>query len=255
MTELRRLTHEEAEPLIGPRTIAILPLGSTEPHGPHLPLDTDVILAAARARRAAELLAEAGATAVVLPALPYGVTRLAQGFAGGITLRPGSLWALVEDLVLSLQQDGVQQLLLCNAHHEYEHTRVLRNLATDFVERGPGACQVLYPDAPACPDAPEYPRESDCHGGRGETSLMLAVAPQRVGEVRSSLAPVEIELPVPARGINRSLVDLGVPRAYLGAPAAASAAEGRRLLDELAARLVDGCRGAWPELFEPESAR
>jgi creatinine amidohydrolase len=252
MTELRRLTHETSEGLFGPRTIAILPLGSTEPHGPHLPLDTDVIVAAACARRAAELLGEVSVTAIVLPALPYGVTRLAQDFDGGITLRPGSLWALVEDLVLSLQQDGIQQLLLCNAHHEHEHTRVLRNLATDFVARGPGMCQVLFPDEVAGPEGPSFPREADCHGGREETSLMLAVAPQRVGDLRAGLEPVSIELPAPEPGVNRSLLSLGVPRAYLGAPAEASAEEGLQLLDELATRLVDASRGAWPELFEPQ---
>ncbi len=249
MSELRHRTHGEAEEHFGPRTIAILPTGSTEPHGPHLPLDTDVLVATARARRAAELLEEAGVPALVLPALPYGVTRLAQDFAGGITLRPGSLWALVEDLVLSLQQDGIRQLLVANGHHEHEQTRVLRNLAVDLVERGPGRCQVLFPD-PLADEAEEFPREVDCHGGRGETSLMLHVAPEAVRrEVLAGLGPVELSLPAPEPGKNRALAELGAPAAYAGDPASASAEEGRALLEELAGRLVSACRAAWPDLF------
>jgi creatinine amidohydrolase len=252
MTEIRTETYCAVEPLLDPRAIALLPLGSTEPHGPHLPLDTDVCIAEARARRAGEIFAEAGVAAFVLPALPYGVTRLAQGFAGGVTLRPGSLWALIEDLALSLQQDGVRQLVLCNAHHEFEHTRVLANIASDYVERGPGRCQILYPDRVAPDEAPPFPREIDCHGGRGETSLMLAIAPQRVrSELLAKLVPVELELPAARVGVNRSLLELGARRAYCGTPAEASAAEGNELLDELAQRLVAACRRAWPDLFEP----
>src|SRR5688572_19969204 len=104
MTDLAKCTWPEARELLGPRTVALLPIGSTEPHGPHLPLDTDVTIALAQARRAAARLGELGVTAVVLPAIAYGITRFTEGFAGRVTLRPGTLWALLEDLVLALEQ-------------------------------------------------------------------------------------------------------------------------------------------------------
>ena len=56
MTELGKRTWPEAGELLGPETVAILPIGATEPHGPHLPLDTDVTIAQAQSRRAAERL-------------------------------------------------------------------------------------------------------------------------------------------------------------------------------------------------------
>jgi len=246
--ELARLAPADRDGCFDERTIVLLPIGSIQPHGPHLPPDTDTLLARARAGRAAELLAERGARPVVLPALGYGISRLSQDFAGGVTLRPGTLWALLEDLAISLQQDGVRQLVLCNMHHEAEHLRTLTNLAVDLAPRGAGRCQVLFPDA----DSLGGPLlgEVECLGGRRETALMLAVAPERVDEgVRADLPPVELELPPARTGRSRSLRELGAGAGYVGAPAEATPEEGRELLEELALVLVERSARVWPELF------
>ena len=62
MPDLAKLTSPDARELFHARTVAILPIGSTEPHGPHLPLDTDVTIALAQSRRAAAKLEAAGVT-------------------------------------------------------------------------------------------------------------------------------------------------------------------------------------------------
>ena len=93
MTDLAKKTWEEARALFTADAVAILPIASTEPHGPHLPLDTDVTIAVAQARRAVERLRAEGVTAFMLPPVAYGVTRFTQGFAGRVGLRPGTLWA------------------------------------------------------------------------------------------------------------------------------------------------------------------
>ena len=64
--------------------MAILPIGATEPHGPHLPLDTDVTIALAQSRYAADALVEAGVTCLVLPPVAYGLTHYTEGFEGRI---------------------------------------------------------------------------------------------------------------------------------------------------------------------------
>ena len=69
--ELAELTWEEVRDLERARTVAILPVGALEAHGPHLPLATDVIIARAMARAGAERLAARGIGAVLLPPLPY----------------------------------------------------------------------------------------------------------------------------------------------------------------------------------------
>src|SRR5260370_18251777 len=66
--------------------IALVPIGSTEPHGPHLGLGTDVVISAAACVRAAELLDKRGTmVGVIAPAVSYGVTYCAAGFAGAVS--------------------------------------------------------------------------------------------------------------------------------------------------------------------------
>ena len=121
MTDLGERSMGEAADCFRPDAIVLLPVGSTEPHGPHLPLDTDVTIALAQCRRAAELLGELGVRASVLPPIPYGVTNYTEGFPGRVTIRPGTLWALVEDVIASLEQEGVRQIVLVNGHLEPAH--------------------------------------------------------------------------------------------------------------------------------------
>lgn len=253
MSELGKLTCEEARAFFGPRSIALLPIGSTEPHGPHLPLDTDVTIALAQARRAAARLGELGVPAFVLPPIAYGITRFTEGFAGRVTLRPGTLWALVEDIVLSLQQEGVLQIALVNGHLEPEHVQVLRGLALDHPERGKGRAQLLFPDNTRRRWAATLGDEfagGDCHAGRYESSLVLAADPGAVREeLRRSLPPHAVGLVEKMKSGARSFLEVGATRAYCGDPAAASAEEGERLVEQLAEVVVRTAREAWPELF------
>src|SRR5262245_19886409 len=96
---LGEMTTEECSVVLsGPHATVVLPVGATEPHGPHLPLGTDVLLAEESARRAVGALRALGVSATVAPPLGYGVTRYAGGFAGTISLSP----AVVEQLVREL---------------------------------------------------------------------------------------------------------------------------------------------------------
>ena len=87
--QLDELTTDALETCVQDQAVALLlPLGSVEPHGPHLPLATDRLLAEENARRAAEALNILGVSALVAPSLAYGVTEYAQGFCGAISLSP-----------------------------------------------------------------------------------------------------------------------------------------------------------------------
>src|SRR5262245_64443567 len=92
MTGLEKLTWPEARARFGPDVVVLLPIGSTEPHGPHLPLDTDVTIALAQTRAAVAELERHGVATLLLPALAYGVTYYTDGFEGRVTLRTGTLW-------------------------------------------------------------------------------------------------------------------------------------------------------------------
>ncbi|HVS17644.1 MAG TPA: creatininase family protein, partial [Planctomycetota bacterium] len=230
MTELAKCTWIEAERLLGPETVALLPIGSTEPHGPHLPLDTDVTIALAQTRCAAERFEEAGVRALVLPPLPYGLTNYTDGFAGRVTLKPGTLWALVEDVVESLEQQGVRRVLLVNGHLEPEHVAVLRNLATDRPRIGSERAQIVLADVTRRAAAATLGEEflsGDCHAGRYESSLVLFADPGSVREdQRAELPAVRIDLLEKMKAGARTFLEVGADAAYCGDPAAATSAEG-----------------------------
>jgi creatinine amidohydrolase len=253
MTELAKCTWPEARALFDDRLIAILPIGATEPHGPHLPLDTDVTIALAQARAAASALESLGARALVLPAFAYGLTRFTEGFEGRITLRPGTLWALLEDVIESLVDQGVRRVVFANAHLEPEHVQVLRDVAADYPAVTKLAAQVVFPDGTRRRWAETLGDEfksGDCHAGRYESSIVLAADPDAVRETeRRSLPPVAIDLIGKVRAGAKSFVQAGATSAYCGDPAAASAEEGHALVGKLADMVVLSVREAWPDLF------
>jgi len=252
MGEWGKWTWNEARERISERTVALLPIGCTEPHGPHLPLDTDVTIALSQARRAAELLEEAGVPATVLPPIAYGVTIYTDGFAGRITIRPGTLWALVEDVIVALEQEGVRQIVLVNGHLEPAHVAVLRGVVLDHAVRSPTQAQALLADNTRRRWAETLGEEflgGDCHAGRYESSLVLHADPANVRASRTELAPVKLDLLAKMKAGVKSFREAGASEAYCGDPAAASASEGRELLDGLARVVVGSAREAWPELF------
>ena len=254
MPDLAKLTWPEAAELFGPRTVAILPIGSTEPHGPHLPLDTDVTIALAQSRRAAGKLEAAGVPTVVLPVLPYGITYWTDGFAGRITLRPGTLWSLLEDLVMSLEQDGIRHIVFANGHLEPAHVQALRGVAMDHAQRTKERAQVLFVDVTRRANAAKLGEEfqsGDCHAGRYESSLVLAADPDAVRDrARRELPKVKIDLLEKMKAGATSFAKSGAEQAYCGDPAAASAEEGEDLIERLADMISGACRDTWPDLFE-----
>lgn len=252
--ELARSTWKELAPLMGPDAVFLLPIGSTEPHGPHLALDTDVTIARAQADASAIALEEAGVPTVVLPALPYGVTRFAGDFPGALSLRPGTLWALLEDLILTLEDAGVRRIVFCNAHLEPEHIEVIRGVILDHQEIGDTKAQVIFPDhtrrKPAALLSAEF-QSGECHAGEYETSIVQAVDPQAVREqTRRALPAVTIGLLKGMAEGKTTFASMGAEECYCGDPAAATPGHGQEQLAVLATLVVDACRTAWPTLFE-----
>ena len=111
---LAELTYEEvAEILAAGPAVAIVPVGSVEPHGPHLPLDTDTSISVTCAMRAADLLeADGSLRAVVAPSVAYGVTDYASGFAGAIGVPAAALTAMLHAIARSLLATGFAHVCL-----------------------------------------------------------------------------------------------------------------------------------------------
>ena len=133
MTEkfLARHTTASLETLVNGKrgVIALVPVGSTEPHGPHLGLGTDVVISAAACLRAAELLEKRGTmVGLIAPAISYGVTECATGFAGAVTIPAAVLTqyiaAVCDGLIHRLQNGAVSRSAVgvyksCNSAHRY----------------------------------------------------------------------------------------------------------------------------------------
>jgi creatinine amidohydrolase len=236
---LAAMTWEEARDAAGPRSAAILPVGAVEAHGPHLPLETDVIIARAMARSGAARLAERGLRVVVLPPLTYTAAAFAEGFAGTLSLRPETVTATVLDIAGSLTRHGFGVLAIANAHLDPGHLASLEAAVTAI--RRDLALAVAFPNLAAKPWALRLSDEfksGACHAGRFETSIVLAERPELVRDVvMATLPPNPTSLSRAIRDGKQSFEEAGGDRAYFGFPAQATPEEGRATIDVLGAIL------------------
>ncbi len=198
--------------------VVLVPLGSTEQHGPHLPFSTDTTIAQAVAARVGERLREAGVAAVVAPALAYGASGEHQGFPGTASIGEEALAFLIVELARSLSA-WAPRIVFVNAHGG--NLRALADAVGQLQEEGHDVAWV------PCGTA-----GGDAHAGRTETSIMLRLEPEAVAVAEAAAGATDsIGALMPAlraRGV-RGVSANGV----LGDPAGASAEEGAALLAEM----------------------
>jgi creatinine amidohydrolase len=218
----------------------ILPVGSTEAHGPHLPLSTDVVIAEEMALRAARRLEARGEAALVLPPVAYSVTDFSEGFAGSISIRAATATALVRDILLSLIRQGFGRIAIANAHLEPAHIATLR--AACEAIKTETQVEIAFPDVTRRRWAQMLTEEFQsgaCHAGQYESSLVTSARPDLVREeARLALDPKLISLSQAIRAGASRFVEIGGDQAYFGAPAAATAEEGHRTFEILAGMIV-----------------
>jgi creatinine amidohydrolase len=218
---------------------AILPLGAVEAHGPHLPLETDVIISDGMAARAARMLEAEGVRAFVLPVLAYAPAGYASEFAGTISIGAATARAVLIDIARSLKDQGFACLAFANSHFDPANVAMLREAAAEVAALG---LPVAFPDftrrALAGTLTEEF-QSGACHAGRFETSLVLADRPDLVDAAAGkALADNPASLVTAfARGAT-TFAEAGGPDAYFGSPSQASAAEGEQSYDVMAAALA-----------------
>jgi creatinine amidohydrolase len=233
------------------RAVALVPVGSVEPHGPHLPLGTDTLLGEETARRAVEALAAQGVEALVAPSVPYGVTDFAEGFAGAVSIAAPALVAYLDAVTKGLLAAGFAHVCWVSNHLEPAHDEAVRAAAAPFGPRASVASPLTRRHARTL--SAEY-KSGACHAGRYETSLVLAARPDLVNESERSALPAKTESL--AEGIRRGITrfsDLGMDRAYTGAPAEATTEEGHELYARLVAMVVLEVTEALAVLAPPAS--
>ena len=228
--ELARLTWLEAGELVADGAALALPLGSTEQHGPHLPLSTDADLASELCRR----LAAARSDVVVAPLLAYGASGEHEGFVGTLSIGQEALEATLVELcrsasrsfpgvvIVSTHGGNAEPLLRAQRRLTRESRRVLAWM-------------------------PSW--RGDAHAGRTETSIQLALDPDSVRLDRAQSGdrrPIRELMPELRASSVRAVSANGV----LGDPAGASAAEGTALVEAMLEELASAYaiwRAGWPE--------
>ena len=196
-------------------TLLVVPIGSTEQHGPHLPLSTDTLIATALAERLAERVGDA----VVAPAVTYGSSGEHAGFAGTLSIGGAVLESVLVELGRSA--DAFAGVVFVNGHGG--NAAPLSN-AVALLQRESRRVMAWSPRVPG----------GDAHAGRTETSLMLALHPSLVVLERAEAgeeASLRDLMPALRAGGLAAVSANGV----LGNPIGATAEEGEALL----AALVD----------------
>jgi len=240
MTSFQNQTWKEAKEAIARGVVVILPIGSTEAHGPHLPLATDVIISEEMSLRAAAKLAAQGIETLVLPPIAYSVTDFSNDFAGTISIRKETAAAVIRDICTSLYKQGARLIAIANSHLEPEHIASITD-AIEKVKQETGRA-VVFPDKRrrrwAATLSEEF-RRGDCHAGSYETSLVMAAWPELVrDEIRQQLERVAISIAEKIKDGARTFTEAGGTQAYFGDPRAASRDEGEAMYEALSDMIV-----------------
>lgn len=186
LVQLAEISWSDAGVVFGETDIALLPVGSTEQHGPHNPLGTDYMVAAALSRAVGER------TGVpVLPVIPVGVSEHHRQFPGSLWVPPATFRDYMKAVALAVASHGVRKLLIVNGHGG--NTASLMEVAGDLRREHGVFAAVLMAFPPI-----------DGHAGEGETSVNLffhghLVKMERAVDTkqRERLGPLKIE------GFNR----------------------------------------------------
>lgn len=159
-----------------PPLAAVLPWGATEAHNRHLPYGTDVIEATLIAERAAELAYERGARVAVLPTIPFGNDEQQLDQACTISFTTTTALAILRDVARSLKRQGIDRLVILNAHGGNQFQPLVRDVQSEF-----GLLIVVANFYEMAPDVKratfELPGD---HADEMETSLLLHLRPELV---------------------------------------------------------------------------
>ncbi|MEM9464319.1 MAG: mycofactocin biosynthesis peptidyl-dipeptidase MftE [Actinomycetota bacterium] len=216
MTRLADLTTPE----VGDRRVLLLPIGSLEQHGPHLPLDTDTVIATTVAQRAAVAVP----AAVVAPAIAIGASGEHAGFAGTLSIGTDVMASALVEIVRTAGAE-FERVVVVNGHGG--NLDAVRIAVTRCAEEG----RRLTAWHAALVGG-------DAHAGATETSVMLAIDPNRVRLDRAEPGVV-----APLADILDDLRAGGLaavtPNGVLGDPTTADAAVGETILDEWVRQVVE----------------
>jgi len=227
--------------------VVLLPVGAVEQHGPHLPVDTDI----SGAYETAKEVSRRREHVVVAPPVWWGLSGAHRGFHGFLTLKPQTLYSLLEDLCDSIVDQGFEKVVVVVGHAS--NKPLVTMLVSQFMERrGIAIMQLNYLELSR--EVFQAIRKSgpggDAHAGELETSVQMHLRP---GRVELDGVPVRYLDPVAHFGHSAALKDIfgpgqiaigydltaSFPDGVMGDPSVASAETGARVWEAIVTRACD----------------
>jgi len=217
--------------------IAIIPVGSLEQHGPHMPVMTDWAIAAEMGKRVAEKLG-----AFLLPALPISTCREQMGKKGTVWMEPTTFYQMMTDIIMSLKLQGFKKVGIVQCHGGiFIMTPIIRDLNAkfnpDLMVTVIDTCDLnatLYQEG-------ILESNSELHAGECETSCMLAIAPETVHMDRA----VDCVPAVPRPYLNYGSIFRASPSGVWGEPSLASAKKGEQIFARCTELIVEEMKRAF----------
>ena len=183
-----KMTWPEVQKAVESNSLALIVVGQTEEHGPHLPLDTDSLIGETVAKRAAEKLRDEGTPTVLLPTVWTGYTTVdLYAWPGTISIKPIHLVNILTDICESLVRIGFKKIALINCHGG--NAFAMEVASREIRDRTSVAMCTIAP--PQFIGAEQVLSTRDIHGGEGETSSYLAIAPEYVDMEKAPKEPLK----------------------------------------------------------------
>jgi creatinine amidohydrolase len=218
-----------------PPDFAILPLACYEPHGPHLPVGTDIIIMNEVASQVAQSFSQ---PVLLLPTWPIGTSLHHSGQPGALSLSYDTLWAVVRDVVTSLHAHGIHRVAVLNNHGSAMTTTsrpignfIVKTAVRQLNYETPGLTAIWVQPFAAARQAlmDLFPSaHQEMHAGVVETSILMHLAPDSVGLIPNGMVPT-----VSPAFLDFAPLTQFSPGGVWGDPAGSSAEKGKLALDSI----------------------
>jgi creatinine amidohydrolase len=173
---MEEMTMTEFEKGLEKTRTVIIPIGTVEEHGPHLPLATDTIQAMELAKQVSQRM-----NVFIAPPLHYGFCRSTRCHPGTIGISAGALRIMIRDIVKSLHLHGFRSFMMLSGHAGELHMAALNEVGEELLEEIPGINIAVLSEMDLFLDKGELVEtEGDIHAGEVETSMMLYIRPELV---------------------------------------------------------------------------
>ena len=226
---MEKMTMTEFEKGLGKTRTVIIPVGTVEEHGPHLPLSTDTIQAMELAKRVSQRM-----NVFIAPPLHYGFCRSTRCHPGTIGISAGALRLIIRDIVRSLHLHGLRSFVILSGHAGSIHMAALNEVGEELLEEIPEISIAVLSEMDLFLDKGVLVEtEGDSHAGEVETSMMLYIRPKLV-KGRASKEYPALPKPILVRDKRKYW-----PGGVWGDPSKASRDKGEKMIHLAVDKVID----------------